>query len=658
VIFLASKRLTYGWAGKILRVDLTSGSIGTVDTLRYAEAFIGGRGIAARIAWEELKPGVDAFSPENHLIVMTGPLTGTLAPSSGRVEFAGIAPQAYPKPHYTRSNMGGWFGPEMKYAGFDGIVIQGKASKPVYIWIKDGVVEVQGAEEIWGRDTFSTQKYLLNKHGEGVQVACIGPAGENLVRYAVVQSRTENAAGQGGFGAVMGSKNLKALAVRGTGSVRIARPERFYALSVATNKAVRNAGGRPPSSYVDLNLARRYGARTSACSQACPMNCGIIYTNVPGKAYQGVNVTRVQCVSGIFGGTERFYDWKLGREAGVEITALASKLGLNHWVLCIGLVPWLRECHRRGLLKDLDGESVDFDSPQFWVRLLEKISYRDGVGDALAEDAPRASEILKMGEGLVKLFYPAYGFSGHWDGHGDKANPAFFPLWIVSALQWFTDTRDPFSSGHGYTSFLTRWSRRVSWDRLAAIGERVYGSRRSVDPAYPYEDKAQPAIWEQDESVLKDSLLLCDTIFPFLYTMQTEDNYARVTLPPGEVIEGRSVGYCLFEAATGVEMTEEEFRRCAERVFNVERAIQVRNNSRSRNDDLAVIPYFETLENIIGPSGKLESLNREAFLKLVNEYYALRGWDEATGWPRKEKLEALRLKDVADALYGTVEGNP
>ncbi|MEM2926659.1 MAG: aldehyde ferredoxin oxidoreductase N-terminal domain-containing protein [Candidatus Bathyarchaeia archaeon] len=648
---MGSKGSSYGWVGHILRVDLSSGRIWSQDTMRYAPAYLGGRGIAARIAWEELKPGIDAFDPENRLIFMTGPLTGTLAPSSGRIEVCGAAPQAYPRTHYTRSNMGGWFGSELKYAGFDGIVIQGASDRPVYLWIEDGRAEILDAKELWGRDTFSTQKYLLDRHDRNAQIACIGPAGENLVRYAVVQSRTENAAGQGGFGAVMGSKKLKAIAVRGTGGVRIAEPGRFFDLCTATNRALRTARGRPPTGSRDPEMARKYGARSAACSQACPMDCGIVYTNVPGRVNRGIQTTRVQCVAPLFGGAERFYDWKIGREAGTELSALANKLGLNHWVLLLGVVPWLRECHRRGLIKFLDGEPIDFDSPRFWANLLEKISQREGIGNILAEDVPRASEILKIGEDVMKSLYPAYGFPGHWDGHGDKVNPAFFPLWIVSALQWFTDTRDPFSSGHGYTSWLASWSRILPWDRLAGVGEKVYGSRKSIDPSYPYEYKAQPAIWEQNESVLKDSLPLCDNLFPFLYTTQTEDNYARVTLSSGEVIEGKSIGYHLFQAATGLKLDEVEFRRCAERVFNLERAIDVRNYSRRREDDLKIIPYFETPENIIGPSGKLESLDKKAFLKLVDEYYLLRGWDLETGIPTKRKLDELGLQDVAEELY-------
>jgi aldehyde:ferredoxin oxidoreductase len=635
--------------GKLLRVDLTERRVTTSNTMDHATMYLGGRGIAARIAWDEIGPDVDAFDPENRLIVMTGPLTGTLAPSSGRTAFCGVAPQVYPTPWYTRSNMGGWFGSELKYAGYDGIVVRGEAETPVYPSILDGEIEIEDARTIWGRDTFSTQKYLRDRHGSDVKIACIGPAGEHLVRFAVIQSETENAAGQGGYGAVMGSKHLKAIVVRGTGAVRIADPERFLDLCLAINRDLQ--GGSPrerPTAVPGPDVASAYGLKGVACSQSCPWRCGWMWRNVPGTTYPGINTTFVMCVAGLFKGSHPFYDWNVGQEAAVELSAVANKLGLNHWSLLLGLAPWLKSCTEQGLITHLDDVPIDFTNAAFWTRLMTQITYRRGAGDAFAEDVPRAAEQLGMDHAVTARFYPAYGFPGHWDGHGDKVNPVFFPLWIVSALQWFTDTRDPFSSGHGYAQNLTRWSRVYAWEKLAKIGARVYGSTKAVDPRYPYEFMAQPAIWHQDESVLKDSLPLCDQVWPRLYSTHTDDGYARITAREG-VIDGKACEHHLFVAATGLEVSEAEFRRYGERVFNLERAIQVRNDGRSRDDDLAVIPYFEEAENYPGPSGKLESLDRTKFLRLANEYYALRGWDER-GWPTSTRLAELGLDDVAEEL--------
>ncbi len=375
-----------------------------------------------------------------------------------------------------------------------------------------------------------------------------------------------------------------------------------------------------------------------------------MWRRVPGKAYPGVNTTMVHCVANVFAGRSPFYDWRLGVEAGVEVSAAASKLGLNHWSLGLGIIPWLRECEAQGLLEDVDGRRIELGNPEFWVGLLRKIAYREGLGDVLAEDAPRAADALRWGKDVVNTFYPAYGFAGHWDGHGDKANPVFFPLWIVSALQWLTDTRDPFSSGHDYSQNLTRWSAALTWLELSRIGAKIYGSSKAIDPAYPYESKAQPAIYTQHESVVKDSLPLCDQAWPRFYSTHFDDGYARVTTPSLGTLDGNTLEYHLYATATGSPLTETAFWTCAERIFNLERAINIRNDGRTREKDLQIVPYFETLENRPGPSGRLERLDRVKFLTLVDEYYALRGWDTERGWPTREKLASLGLHDVADKL--------
>jgi aldehyde:ferredoxin oxidoreductase len=640
----------YGWVDKILRINLTEETTSTTDTNRFTERFLGGRGIAAKIAWDEVHPGIDAFDPQNMLIIMTGPLTGTLAPASGRTHFSGLAPQVYPKPWYTRSNMGGWFGSELKYAGYDGVIVVGRGEKPTYLEILDDAIDFHDASEVWGRDTFSTQRYLRDNHPENSKVICIGPAGENRVRCSVIQSETENAAGQGGFGAVMGSKNLKAIVVKGSGSVAIAQPKEFQELCLAINKEFQTGPRERPDPSLDPERVRRYGARGAACSHACPWRCTVIYRNVPGTAYPGVNTTMMHCVANIFAGRSTFYNWNLGVEAGVEVSAVANKLGLNHWSLGLGIIPWLRACKEQRILTEIDGMPIEVEKPEFWVRLLRKIAYRDGFGDILAEGIPRTADRLGRGKGIRDTFYPAYGFAGHWDGHGDKANPVFFPLWIVSALQWLTDTRDPFSSGHDYSQNLTRWSVALTWTELSRIGEKIYGSPKAIDPEHPYEYKAQPAIYTQHESVLKDSLPLCDQAWPRFYSTHVDDGYARIATPSLGTICGKSLEYHLYRTATGSQLTETEFWECAERIFNLERAINIRNDGRTRDDDLRIVPYFETPENRPGPSGKLERLDRTKFLKLVDEYYALRGWDKERGWPTRGKLETLGLKDVADEL--------
>ncbi|MBC7238201.1 MAG: aldehyde ferredoxin oxidoreductase, partial [Chloroflexi bacterium] len=185
--------LRYGWAGRILRVDLSSGRIETLDTGDYVPQFVGGLGVAAKIAWDELSPGVQAFDAASPLFLMVGPLTGTLASGAGRVVVAGIAPQQKPSV-FSRSGIGGHWGAELKYAGFDGIVIVGRSATPVYLWIEDGQVEIRDAQDLWGHGTFAATHVLRQRHGLKTRVLSCGQAGENLCRIACLQTETGNAA--------------------------------------------------------------------------------------------------------------------------------------------------------------------------------------------------------------------------------------------------------------------------------------------------------------------------------------------------------------------------------------------------------------------------------------------------------------------------------
>ncbi|MEM2905811.1 MAG: aldehyde ferredoxin oxidoreductase N-terminal domain-containing protein [Candidatus Bathyarchaeia archaeon] len=615
----------YGWTGKILDADLTAGRLTTVETERYVPKYIGGRGVAARLAWERIPELIDAFDPRNVLIFMTGPLTGTLAPTAGgRMTVTGVAPQAYPKPHYTRSSIGGHFGAELKYAGYDGLLVHGAAEQPVYLSVKDEEAELLDAGQIWGQDTFATQKKLLEKHGGEAQVVCIGPAGENLVRIAVIQSGLENAAAQGGFGAVMGSKRLKAVVVRGTGRVAIAYPERFREVCRDVQRLARAAREWRPQP----------GTSRKACTMSCTVKgCGdayILYRNVLGRLRADPWTGVVQCASPMF---LQLKPW----EAGFEAAQLANAYGINHWEIALGLTGagrWLDQCVEKGLLTEAEvGMPLEPKNGEFWGRLLRKIAYREGIGDIFAEGLPRAAEILNRG----KEFLPhvAHGFETHWDGHFFGA--PCYPYWLVSALEWALDSRDPLC--HGYAQEITWWWDRfrgpLSIGKIKTAAARVYGSEMSVDPESGYAYKAQPAYWQQHRLVVKDSLPVCDQIFPLIFSHDAEDGYGDTA---AEVK--------LFSAATGVEWTEAELDKAGERVFNLERAIMIREG-RTRRDDEAVIPYFKR------PDYQGIPLDEEKFKALLDELYELRGWDKTTGCPTKEKLEELGLRDVAEELRGS-----
>ena len=647
-----------GWVGKILRVDLGTGKTWTEPSVESGQKYMGARGIAARIAWDEIPPGTGAFDPDNRLVFGAGPLTGTSAPNSGRTTLCSLSPQSTYE-WFSYSSVGGDWGPTLKYAGYDAIVVQGESARPVYLWIDDDHVGLRDAKELWGKGIMATQEHLVGEHGPDVRILATGPAGENRCRISIVATGTGSAAGQGGFGAVMGAKRLKAVTVRGTQGVPIANPDAFSDCTLNVAKEMHAPCGSPRRDELDAARVANFGERFTACTQQCALpNCGLgrCFQQVPGvlhpeKTYKGM----MFCVSEIFGGAEgTFYDWKTGFQAGFELSQISHDLGLNHWELGIGLAPWLRKCRQDGLLKDLDGEPINLDSPHFWETLFRKTTHREGIGEALAEGGVRAAEILGIGEELIPEFYAAWGFAGHWDGHADRGNVIIFPYWLVTALQWAVCTRDPLSSGHGYAQNVMRWSSEradggggLDWETVADVGARFYGTREAVHPASGYKAKAYPAVVHGHRSVMKDSLTLDDQIFPRIYSYKTADHFARAE----DGMPGPSFEYHMFRLATGMDIGEDEFEEMAERVFNLERALQVRNWDRSRAVDEQVIPYFEQVENWVNPFvGEEQSLDREKFVKLLDEYYTLRGWDRETGRPTKAKLAELGLSDVADEL--------
>ena len=649
---------TGGWAGKILRVDLSSGKIWIEPTLEYGRKYIGGRGIAARIGWDEIPPGVGPFDPENRLIIAAGPLTGTSAPNSGRATLCTLSPQAYPYEWFTHSGIGGYWGPTLKYAGYDAIVIQGASDQPVYLWIDDDQAELRDARHLWGKGTFAAQQELMSEHGSDIRTLAIGQAGENLSRIAIIASGTASAAGQGGFGAVMGAKRLKAIAVRGTQGVPIARPQEFSDCTLAVAKEMHAPSGCPKWSALDPKLVESYAQRFVACSQQCAnpiCRLSRYYIQVPGVVYPERRYTGlIVCESSLFcGAPGTFYDWQIGFEAGFELAQISQDYGLNHWELGIGMAPWLRRCHQEGLLPDLDGEPFDLDSPHCWDALFRKITFRQGIGDALAEGSVRAAHLLGMGAELIPEFFTAWGFAGHWDGRGDKINVIIFPFWLVTAIQWAMSTRDPMASGHGFAQNIMNWSKMIDpdegldWETIADVGAQVYGTRQAAHVSSGYEAKAYPAIWHGHRSIIKDSVTADDQSYPRIFSKKTSDHFARAE----NGLPGPSFEYAMFRLATGLDLAEEDFERMAERVFNLERALQIRNWGRSRTVDEQVIPYFEQIENWVNPClGEKVGLDRGKFPALLDEYYTLRGWDPVTGRPTRAKLESLGLADVAEEL--------
>jgi len=651
----------YGWTGKILRIDLSAGETSTVDTMKYVPDFIGGLGIASRIAWEELSPGVDAFDPENMLFIMVGPLTGTMASGAGRVEVLGIAPQQRPSV-FSRSGMGGHWGPELKYAGYDGVIVQGKAEKPVYLWICDEQAEILDANNLWGRGSYGVTKALRAIHGRETRVVSCGQAGEHLSRIAVIQTETGNAAGQGGFGGVMGSKNLKAIAVRGTMGVKIARPKEFFDLCIqGTERAGGPHRGRRDASQAKLRTDNEGNVTRRRKCGFCASSCGYrMRENV--QAADGSHTPSVaqQC-------------WGyMGNAPSVDpvARAMTSDYGLNGWEITYGIIPWLQMCKQHGLIDKIDGIDIPIPeepieylrdtvpySSEFIHKLIHMIAFREGeLGDALADGGCYAAYRLFDGAGVALLdhIYPRHGGqTGHWAGHWGPGGAAYWPWWLPPVLQWCIDTRDPANdSTHQWTEHVQRYMPEsgpnkgpFSVEKVNAVCARVYGNPDICNSMYEYDPpelKAIPAIWHSHRGMIVDSLILCDREHTRVFNMDSEDGSADTAMMSK-----------LFSQCTGHDVSEKELDQAGERIWNQLRAIDVRNFGRSRAVDES------TMDGFMYP-GKDDGvvLDREQFRTLLDKYYELSGWDLATGCPTRVKLEELGMGDVADELESSTDVDP
>jgi aldehyde:ferredoxin oxidoreductase len=659
------------WANRILRIDLSTMRIEAHEAEPYVPEYLGARGIAARICWQDHPEPVEPFDPANPLMVFPGALAGSRAPYSGRLTVCSFSPQTHPHAWFTRSNAGGYFGATLKRAGYDGLVVTGDAGEPVRVRIRDDEVSIVPAGDLWGLDTVETLQALQAAEGGGVRSLVVGPAGERLSRIATIHTASSSACGQGGFGAVMGAKHLKAISVRGSGRVPLFAPATIQSISRTLVREFAEAGqGGPLDFYGDIDklnqqLAAAGDGRVErrACTAGCITPCSAYFRDVPGVVHDRTWSGAWVCVGRDFLGYDEgdppqkksIYNWQLGRRAAFELNVLSNRYGLNQFDIIGGMVPWLIACQRAGLISEINGRAIDWRSPAFWADFLHSIAYREGLGDALAEGGAAAARNLHLGEDLARQRYPGWGHTAHCDPFG--WGEVFFPYWLVSALQWLSDTRDPFNSGHGYlwaasavedaARLETGAERAAALDRIRDLGQRVYGSTGAVDPCSGYRGKAYPGYYQTLRSVIKDCLP-ADAHFPLIYCKSAPDLAWRLHNVEGlGDIEGPSVEYHLFAAGTGVNWPEEEFVRAAERVYSLERALQVRHWARDRQVDEEVLPYFERPEPYQNPFlDRRHALDREQFRPVLDEFYTLHGWDPERGWPTRERLRQLDLDDV------------
>jgi aldehyde:ferredoxin oxidoreductase len=630
----------FGYAGKILRVDLSSGNISSLPTMEYAKRFLGGRGIAAKIYWDEVAPEISAFSPENRLMFMTGPLAGVSPGVAGvRWLVCGKSPAISPE-QFSYSNLGGSWGTELKRAGYDGIIVYGAADSPVYLSVNNGKAEIKDASAVWGRSTLETLTALKEELGGATKVVAIGPAGEHRVAMATILADND-ASGSGGFGAVMGSKNLKAIAVKGSLKVETAFPERLAAL----NKEIRRLKKTSPAASVWGGGAVPDKKRQDMC-RGCSLGCGrYVYEDKSGREGKFI------CgqVGFYQGRAQKYYGDKDWKEVPFHAAMLANDYGVDVFALGVMLM-WLSRCHKAGILTD-ENTDIPFSgmgSMEFIETLVRKMSLREGFGDVLADGVVRAAEkVGKQSDQLITDYISK-------DEMGVAYDPRYY---ITTGLLYAMEPRMPIQQLHEVSRLILAWvlwagkakGAYVSTEVLRATAKRFWGTELGVDLS-TYEGKAQTAVRIQDRRYVHESLILCDWAWPILTVEGSEDHVGD----PG--LESK-----VFSAALGEEVGEEELYHVGERIVNLQRAILAREARGT--DTLPEFHFTMPMRNDMtnpqgiapGKNGEIISrknpvLDKTEFEWMKREFYGLRGWDRETGLQTKAKLKALDLSDVAAGL--------
>ena len=606
-----------GWMGKILRVDLEAGeAIVEEPGFSVLKDYIGGRGLGIYYLNRELDPHCDPLAPENMLVMAAGPLTGTGAPTGARYMVMTKSPLTGA---LTCSNAGGRFPTELKRSGFDGIVITGRAARPVYLYIQDGRAVLRKATHLWGRTTHETTDLLLAETDPKARVACIGPAGEKLVRFAAVMNDKDRAAGRSGVGAVMGSKNLKAVVVRGKGRVGLADPGRFKSFNKEILDAFKAAVKETPlgltvngTAGVVLTtqhlgvlptknwqqgtfegwdkihgeqLTERYLVGNKAC-YACPIGCGR-KTRVADPRFAGEGE-----------GPEYETIYAMGANCMIDNLAaivkanyICNELGLDTITMGATLACAMELVDREHLSEKAVGRPLPWGDAEALVELTRLTGYREGFGNRLAEGSYRLAESC---------------------GHPELA--------MVSKKQEFPGYEPRGAQAMG----------------LAYATSPIGGSHMRGDPAYfelfGVPEKVDPHAWKgkakitkayQDLSAAIDSAGLC-----IFFAVR---NLAGKTLdvPPTGIRE-------YLNAATGADYTLEELIRASERIVTAERQFLVRAGM-SRKDD--TLPVRLTEEPM--PFGPAEGLVCHLD-EMLDDYYRIQGWSR-DGVPTAGRLASLGL---------------
>jgi len=628
----------YSYAGSILRINLSNGEVKREPTLPYAREWLGSTGIAIKMLYDELKPWVTPYDPANKLIFGIGALVGTPAPGACKMSASSLGPRT-----------GGWasglcdsyVGGELKCAGYDMVVIEGRAHRPVYLWIEDDAVEIRDASHLWGKNTWETLEMLrADVKNPSLHILSIGPAGENLVRGACIIQDRARAFGRCGTGAVMGAKNLKAVVAKGNRALKVADRDRFMEVARKVREMFKTARG--------VDEMAKYG--TLKLLEKKNSVCGVNYKNFqevwwpdalasaiePKKTIDKFMVARQSFPGCVIGCGRHLYitegpyaglmteanQWEgvptlQGRFAVEEPTfmfkanAVCSQLGLDIDAAG-GAVGWAMECYQRGILneKDTDGLKLNWGEAGVALELIRKIAYRQGFGDILAEGCAKAADLVGQGSD-----YYAMHIKGQELYESCRANLAW-------SLGTTTSTR-----GGGHTTGAVETLPGVDAKKMRSI-YRVANAEKMME----YEGKARMVAYMEALHRVANCLGIChfNTVW---------GNLDLIDLP--QMAE-------LYSTATGWPTSVRDLKRMAERQLNLEKAFNLRFTNFDRKDDM---PTPRDLAEPI-PTGPLAGwkMDRNKYNRMLDDYYDIHGWNRKTSFPTRKTLVALKLKNVADDL--------
>ena len=624
--------MTYGFWGKVLRVDLTKEKI-VIDSVResFFKKYLGGVGIGTKLLFDTVDPSVDPFDPESVLIFSVGPFQGTIIPGSGRWVVVSRSPLTG---IYADSSAGGTWGPLFKRAGFDALVITGRAAEPVYLWISDGNVEIKDASSVWGKTTSEADEIIKKDLGElNAAVACIGPAGENLVRFASIINE-HGVAGRAGIGAVMGSKNLKAVAAMGSRNLEVARPGELDDLSKKLFKEFyekQKDGMRVYGSciankifYETSEIGMKYWTQGTwdEASNLYPENIKdalswspVACLNCPIACHKSAKVEEPKKFA--YKGYGPEYE-SVGMLGALCLISDPKAVGYMHYlcdeygmdvITAGGLIAFSMECYEKGLLskEDLDGLDLKWGNAEAATALLHKIAKKEGFGAVLAEGIRKAADFVGKDAPRIAMHVKGLDIPAH--------DPrAFFP-WSIN---YATSPRGAchqrgFAGWMGLGVVIPEWG----------IAEKT--DRHSMEGA------ANIAAKYQDWATIFNSLVQCEYM-----------TFAGLTLTD----QVKLLNY-----VTGWDVDIEWMAKTAERIFTLQRVINVIYGV-GRKDDTLPMRMFEPLKTG-GSKGKIPV----PFEKELLEYYHIRGWD-SDGRPTKEKLVELGLIEALKPVWEGVKDKP